>query len=84
MHGPAYDYRRLFLIGLLCYQSAKFMSKQGIQTHAIQIIGLGALAKWLASQMLVRVSAGKYTVKKVSGFHVPSRDVTNQTLPGRE
>jgi hypothetical protein len=25
-----------------------------------------------------------YTVKKVSGFPVPSRDVTNQTLPGRE
>jgi hypothetical protein len=25
-----------------------------------------------------------YTVKKVSDFPVPSRDVTNQTLPGRE
>ncbi len=25
-----------------------------------------------------------YTVKKVSGFPVPSRDVTYQTLPGRE
>jgi hypothetical protein len=24
------------------------------------------------------------TVKKASGFTVPSRDVTNQTLPGRE
>jgi hypothetical protein len=26
----------------------------------------------------------RYTVKKVSDFSVPSRDVTNQTLPGRE
>jgi hypothetical protein len=26
----------------------------------------------------------QYTVKKVSDFPVPSRDVTNQTLPGRE
>jgi hypothetical protein len=25
-----------------------------------------------------------YTVKKVSHFPVPSRDVTDQTLPGRE
>ncbi len=25
-----------------------------------------------------------YTVKKVSDFPVPTRDVTNQTLPGRE
>ncbi len=25
-----------------------------------------------------------YTVKKVNDFPVPSRDVTNQTLPGRE
>jgi hypothetical protein len=25
-----------------------------------------------------------YTVNKVSGFPVPSRDVTYQTLPGRE
>ncbi len=25
-----------------------------------------------------------YTVKKISRFPVPSRDVTNQTLPGRE
>ena len=25
-----------------------------------------------------------YTVKKVSGFPAPSRDVTDQTLPGRE
>ncbi len=25
-----------------------------------------------------------YTVKNVSGFPVPSRDVTYQTLPGRE
>ncbi len=25
-----------------------------------------------------------YTVKKVSNFSVPSRDVTYQTLPGRE
>ncbi len=25
-----------------------------------------------------------YTVKKVSQFPVPSRDVTDQTLPGRE
>jgi hypothetical protein len=25
-----------------------------------------------------------YTVKKVSDFPIPSRDVTNQTLPGRE
>ncbi len=25
-----------------------------------------------------------YTVKKVIGFPVPSRDVTNQSLPGRE
>jgi hypothetical protein len=25
-----------------------------------------------------------YTVKKVSGFSVPSQDVTDQTLPGRE
>jgi len=29
------------------------------------------------------VSLG-YTVKNVSDFPVPSRDVTNQTLPGRE
>jgi hypothetical protein len=27
---------------------------------------------------------GRYTVKKVLVFPVPSRDVTNQTLPGRE
>jgi hypothetical protein len=27
---------------------------------------------------------GMYTVKKVNGFPVPSRDVTNQSLPGRE
>jgi hypothetical protein len=26
----------------------------------------------------------KYTVKKVGDFPVPRRDVTNQTLPGRE
>jgi hypothetical protein len=26
----------------------------------------------------------RYTVKKVSGFPVPSRDVTNETLPGSE
>ncbi len=26
----------------------------------------------------------QYTVKKVSGFPVPGRDVTYQTLPGRE
>jgi hypothetical protein len=26
----------------------------------------------------------QYTVKKVNDFPVPSRDVTNQTLPGRE
>jgi hypothetical protein len=26
----------------------------------------------------------EYTVKKVIGFPVPSRDVTNQTLPGGE
>ncbi len=26
----------------------------------------------------------KYTVKKVSDFPVPSRDVAKQTLPGRE
>ncbi len=25
-----------------------------------------------------------YTVKKVTDFSVPSRDVTNQTLPGKE
>ncbi len=37
MHGPAYNYRRLFLIGLLCYQSAKFMSTHGIQTHALLV-----------------------------------------------
>ncbi len=29
-------------------------------------------------------SALLYTVKKVSDFPVPSRDVTNQTLPGLE
>jgi hypothetical protein len=28
--------------------------------------------------------ASPYTVKKVSGFPVPSRDATYQTLPGRE
>ncbi len=27
---------------------------------------------------------GGYTVKKVSDFPIPSRDVTNQTLPGKE
>ncbi len=27
---------------------------------------------------------GKYTVKKVSDIPIPSRDVTYQTLPGRE
>jgi hypothetical protein len=27
---------------------------------------------------------GQYTVKKVNNFPVPSLDVTNQTLPGRE
>jgi hypothetical protein len=27
---------------------------------------------------------GEYTVKKVIDFPFPSRDVTNQTLPGRE
>jgi hypothetical protein len=26
----------------------------------------------------------RYTVQKVNDFPVPSRDVTNQTLPGRE
>ncbi len=26
----------------------------------------------------------RYTVKKVSNFPTPSRDLTNQTLPGRE
>jgi hypothetical protein len=26
----------------------------------------------------------QYTVKKVNDFQVPKRDVTNQTLPGRE
>jgi hypothetical protein len=31
-----------------------------------------------------RSEKGTYTVKKVSGFPVPSRDVTDQTLPGRE
>ncbi len=29
-------------------------------------------------------NATGYTVKKVTGFPVPSRDVTKQTLPGRE
>jgi hypothetical protein len=28
--------------------------------------------------------ATQYTVKKVSVFLVPSRDVTNQTIPGRD
>ncbi len=36
--------RRLYPIGLLCYQSAGFMSTQGIQTH-----------KWLASLSLGRL-----------------------------
>jgi hypothetical protein len=30
------------------------------------------------------VAPESYTVKKVSGFPVPSQDVTNQTLPSRE
>ncbi len=30
------------------------------------------------------IGARQYTVKKVSHFPVPSRDVTDQTLPGRE
>jgi hypothetical protein len=31
-----------------------------------------------------RGEKGFYTVKKVNNFPVPSRDVTYQTLPGRE
>ncbi len=34
--------------------------------------------------MKVKPSALRYTVKKVIFFPVPSRDVTYQTLPGRE
>ncbi len=41
--APESHYKRLFPIGHLCYQSAKFMSTHGIQTHALQIKGLGAL-----------------------------------------
>ncbi len=33
---------------------------------------------------LAMLSAINYTVKKVSDFPVPIRDVTNQTLPGQE
>jgi hypothetical protein len=38
------------------------------------------------SHLVVRGQNAKkpYTVKKFSGFPVPSRDVTYQTLPGRE
>jgi hypothetical protein len=32
----------------------------------------------------IRVKSGIHTVKKDSDFSVPSRDVTNQILPGRE
>ncbi len=34
-------------------------------------------------QSKITPETGIYTVKKVSDFPVPSRDVTNQTLPGR-
>ncbi len=34
--------------------------------------------------MLLFSIESQYTVKKVSHFPVPSRDVTYQTLPGRE
>jgi hypothetical protein len=37
----------------------------------------------MGSRNRVRVQLS-YTVKKVNDFPVPSRDVTNQTLPGRE
>ncbi len=30
------------------------------------------------------IASCEYTVKKASDFPVPSRDVTNQTLPGRD
>jgi hypothetical protein len=34
--------------------------------------------------MYTGICYGIYTVKKVSGFPVPIRDVTYQTLPGRD
>ncbi len=36
------------------------------------------------SKIFFTLTAPIYTVKKVSGFPVPSRDVTDQTLPGWE
>ncbi len=47
----------------------------------------GLLRLGIVSQTLTRLNLTRryeYTVKKVNDFPVPSRDVTNQTLPGRE
>ncbi len=43
--------------GLLRFQSAGFLSTQGIRTHVLQV-DIGALIKWLASRMPVLVLAG--------------------------
>jgi hypothetical protein len=42
-------YRRQHPIGLLCYQSAEFMSKQGIQLMSSRLGATGDLIKWLVS-----------------------------------
>ncbi len=45
----------------------------------------GALLSGFRSPLLLYTrSTSHYTVKKVSGFPVPSLDVTSQILPGRE
>jgi hypothetical protein len=44
----------------------------------------GNIREQLESLTLFQVCTVLYTVKKVSNFPVPGRDITNQTHPGRE
>jgi hypothetical protein len=62
-------------------------------TNFVQFFALYELTPWLTPMFRLNYEPQsfepsgqqkQYTVKKVSDFPVPSRDVTNQTFPGRE
>jgi hypothetical protein len=54
------------------------------KTNNMFLLYLSSIMSLLRNKMQAPFCDGAVTVKKVNDFPVPSRDVTNQTLSGRE